>query len=295
MSTLGGGARKAVPIPATRQAVSFLRSLVAEKPDRRRSPGVAGQLAKQGIGAVSKDPSWVNYELQHFELAKQALLAAGIELKPPKAARPPRTPAVRPMNAGADLVAVRAVNSDLALPAGVCFMAMNRQDALKLRHEVVLVCESALLLQELPAYGWLQDYLRRRSTLVIYRGGSGGFRISACDELLRQSRAPVLALVAFTPPGFAMAARLPRLEAVCVPPTRLLKPAIERDGMSSLASASHALLGKELDAVDHPPFVRAWERWKEFRRSLAAECFPRAQAPARLPREAPQQRQLAAG
>lgn len=60
-------------LPVHRVAcLPFLRHLVEEKPDRRRSPGIAGSLVKLGIGS-REDSTWVTYQPADFLRAELLL------------------------------------------------------------------------------------------------------------------------------------------------------------------------------------------------------------------------------
>lgn len=251
----------------------FLQNLIDQRPSKRRSPGIAGFLSKQGVGRRDPgDPQWIVYAEEDFTRAEVLLRSEGFpQLKSEK-------PPARPVRRGRDshrnlLVAVSSLNGDLALPRGARFIAMAAGDAAAIPHEVVLVCQDLRVLQRVHEFAWLNSYVHGRSALVMFRGGAGvsGFRVAACDAALRESTAPVLALVDLDVTGLVAAARLERLEGLCVPswPTmgRLLAAA-----KPTPAPRRHPLL----EAPTHRDVQHAWQLLRQYSRGVCSADFPAA-------------------
>lgn len=249
----------------------FLQNLVDQRPAQRRSPGIAGFLSKQGVGRSDPaDPRWILYGPEDFARAETLLRSEGL---PPLEVerRAPRR--VRPSPEGHRnlLVAVSNLNGGPDLPEGVRFLAMAASDAAAMPHEVLLICQDIRVLQRIREFTWLHDYLDGRSALVLFRGGAGvsGFRVAACEAAMRESKAPVLAIVDLDTTGLVAAARLERLERLCVPSW----PTVARLLGASRATAAprrHPLL--EMPA--HEDVQRAWRLLRQYPRGLSSVDFP---------------------
>lgn len=266
----------------------FLVNLVSEKPERRRSPGVAGFLCKKGIG--KKDPSedgWVVYESGDFARAVDFLegKTQPVALPPPQ---PPVAPAAPPVASRAaapvavpdlwsrpDLVAVTTMNGGLQLPASGRYVVMDPQEAANIRHDVILLCQNMRELLRVSNYVWLEQFVQNRTTLVVYRGGVGlpGCTVASSDFLLRCSTAPVLALVDVDSTGLSVAARVPRLERLCVPSWNFVE-----QQMQPTCGERPARRSERLDGSLHDDVARGWRMLRTFPRGLSAAGFP-AQSP----------------
>jgi hypothetical protein len=176
------------------------------------------------------DDGWVLYESGDFARAVDFLEErAQPAAVPPQPLVAPAAPPVRSRAAGPlvvpdlwsrpDLVAVTTMNGGLQLPASGRCVVMDRLEAANIRHDVILLCQNIRELLRVSKYLWLEQLVQNRATLVVFRGGVGlhGCTVASSDFLLRCSTAPVLALVDIDSTGLAVAARVPRLERLCVP------------------------------------------------------------------------------
>lgn len=249
----------------------FLQNLLDQRPAKRRSPGVAGYLSKQGVGQPDPhDPRWILYGDEDSSRAEALLRSEG--LPPLKVERP----SAKPIRSTPDahrhlLVAVSSLNGGPELPKGVRFLAMAACDAAAMPHEVLLICQDIRVLQRIREFTWLQDYLGGRSALVLFRGGAGvsGFRVAACEAAMRESKAPVLAIVDLDTTGLVAAARLERLERLCVPSW----PIVGRLMAASKATPAprrHPLL----EMPTHEDVERAWRLLRQFSRGVSSADFP---------------------
>lgn len=249
----------------------FLQNLVDQRPAKRRSPGIAGFLSKQGVGrSDSSDPRWIIYGADDFARAEALLRSEGL---PPLRVEAPATKPVRhsPEAHRNLLVAVSYLNGGPDLPKGVRFLAMAACDVVAMPHEVLLICQNIDVLQRIREYSWLQDYLGGRSALVLFRGGAGvsGFRVAACEAVMRESQAPVLAIVDLDTTGLVAAARLERLERLCVPSWPIVARLLGASRATS-APRRHPLL--EMPA--HEDVQRAWGLLRQHSRGVSSADFP---------------------
>lgn len=249
----------------------FLQNLVDQRPAKRRSPGVAGFLSKQGVGHPDpNDPRWILYGDDDFARAEALLRSEG--LPPLKAERPTAKPIRRSPESHRNLlVAVSNLNGGPELPRGVRFLAMAACDAAAMPHEVLLVCQDIRVLQRIREFTWLQDYLGGRSALVLFRGGAGvsGFRVAACEAAMRESKAPVLAIVDVDTTGLVAAARLERLERLCVPSWPIVGRLLAAS-KATPAPRRHPLL----EMPTHEDVARAWRLLRQYSRGVSSADFP---------------------
>jgi hypothetical protein len=265
-----------IPLPSLLRSKRFLQRLIAERPERRRSPGMAGELAKYGVGTRKVD--WVYYADADFLRAGELLAQSGIPLQAPQPTVVPvaeaAASAVPLKRRAADLVAIAPLNGAVAVPPGTQFLAMSFGDAVELPHEVIVVCQTMRSLQRAARWPWVAAQLRGRAALAVYRGGVGstGFQVFAADSLLQSSHAPVLALVDLDATGLKLATQFPRLEALCHPGRDALAQflwSLHNKGMPSLRN------DLVLDATRIEPVAATWRMLKEFDRGIPLDALAR--------------------
>lgn len=243
---------------------------------------------QEGIG--KKDPAddgWVLYESGDFARAVE-FLEDRVQTAPVAPPRPPVAPSAPPARAPAagpaavpelwsrpDLVAVTTINGDLQLPASGRYIVMEAREAANMRHEVILLCQNMRELLRVSNYVWLEQFVQNRATLVVFRGGVGlpGCTVASSDFLLRRSTAPVLALVDIDSAGLAVAARVPRLERLCVPSWEFVE-----QQMQPTCGERPARRIERLDGSQHEDVARGWRMLRTFPRGFPAAGFP-AQLP----------------
>ncbi|MDF2461862.1 MAG: hypothetical protein K0Q43_97 [Ramlibacter sp.] len=261
----------------------FLQKLLQERPRRRRSPGIAGYLKKQGVGATDpEDPRYIVYAEEHFERAEHLLRAAGLPLVCPEPEKV--TPSMRPASlnrsvqpavdtsksSDSEPVAVSGLNGAIDLPAGSMYLVMTAADAAAVPHDVVMYCQNLLSLTQLQQNKWVMEALRGRRVLALWRGGAGvpRFNVFASDRVIAESGAPVMALVDITVAGLSAAARLPRLERLCVPSWTHLERQL-RAGSAEPVPSKYQVL----DSATHPDIARAWKVLRWYPRGVATESL----------------------
>jgi len=236
----------------------FLQTLLAERPERRRSPGVAGYLRKKGVGEQDpKDPRFILYRAEHFERAEALLRSAALPVTPQPKEAPSRKP--RPRRAGRVPHAADQILSVAVYPVGstsprqALHVVMTAADAARVPHDVIVVCQEMSALQAARNAGWLEHYLGERRALLLFRGGiaNTGYTVRAAHAVLDLSPAPVLGLVNMDSAGLVIASRLPRLEGLCVSWDSLERQAGEQLHVAPRRNSA-------LDAATHADVKRAW-------------------------------------
>lgn len=262
-----------------RSEVTFLRDLIADKPESRRLGPVSQTIAAhEGIGKIQG--ARVLYSSADHEKARNLLLSRGYPLEHP--AEPfgrSQAPAGGSEKHGAQrvsehLVAVNAVGlPDIALPEGA-FFAMDWRDALQLDFEVLLVVENMEPLQHLHRYRWLADYTKGRRTLAVFKGAPGWFRTEVAAQLVAADTRPTLAFFDFDPKGLDMALSVPRREALCLPPAASLEEKAKLQRREHLFTNSYHLCRTRLDACTDAAVASAWQLMKRLALGLDQEHFP---------------------
>lgn len=257
---------------------TFLRNLVANRSPQLRS-AIAKEMADtEDLGRVRGRA--VYYEEVDFIKAEIKLGNARYSIVAPEAGRrrheaddaASEKAAAAPVTEG--LVAVVADRiPGIATPEG-SFLAMDWKEALALPYEVLVVCENLEPMRRIHRYGWLQPHLNRRRTLVLFRGAPTWFRIDSARRLVEADTRPVIGLFDFDPKGLAMAALLPRREALCLPPWEILQPLVIDRRRHDLFGDQVAGCRATLDACSDPDIALAWERMRLLTRGLNQEAFP---------------------
>lgn len=234
----------------------FLQNLLAERPERRRSPGVAGYLCKKGVGEPDpRDPRWIVYRPEHFVRAEALLRGAALPTEPPPKTPPPRKSRARSQVAGTNLedrVAVFALSEPW--PAEMLYAVMRAADASRVPHDVIVLCQDIAALHSAREADWVHRQVGDRRALLLYRGGiaNTGFAVRTSTAVLANSHAPVLAITNLDATGLLVAARLPRLESICVPSWDRL----ERYAYASRSKRARVI--RLLDDATHCDVKRAW-------------------------------------
>jgi len=244
-------------LPGRMSAIErFLQNLLAERPTRRRSPGVAGYLCKKGVGEPDAlDPRWIVYRPEHFIQAEALLRDAALPTTAPPKRPPERKPRPRATTTRPDLDRVAVFPSGQSWPREVLYAVMKAADAARLQHDVILLCQDLNALHLARRTPWVVSYIGNRRALMLFRGGvaNSGFAVRASAALIQRSQAPVLALVDLDAKGLTVAARLPRLEAICVPSW----DEVERHTGHSTERGPQRV-NRLLDGATHRDVKRAW-------------------------------------
>lgn len=258
--------------------VEFLRRLVTDRPVERRSD-LAMQFSRdEGLGVVLG--SKVNYRAQDFERAASLIVTRGFGLEsPPRGFTRSGAPRGGSEKSGAravaqDLVAVFPIGMEVSAPKDG-FLAMPWQSAISMQYQVLLVCENLETFLQLREYLWLRDLIKGRPTLGLFRGMVHTFGTDGAARLIANDHRPTLAFFDFDPRGLAMAASLPRREALCLPPWDLLEPAVHEARRDHLFTNSYHGSRVQLDKEQDSEIALAWQRLKLLTKGLNQEAFPR--------------------
>jgi len=261
--------------------VEFLRRLVAEQPVERSSLLAIQFSRNEELGVVLGTK--VKYHDDDFERATSLLVTRGFSLEsPPRGFTRSEAPRGGSEKSGAravaqDLVAVLPIGMEVSAPKDG-FLAMSWQSAISMHYQVLLVCENLETFLQLKEYRWLMDVIKGRPTLGLFRGMVHTFGTDSAARLIKNDHRPTLAFFDFDPRGLAMAASLPRREALCLPPWELLEPAIRNARRDHLFTNSFHGSRAQLDKERDPAIVLAWQRLKLLTKGLNQEAFPRQSA-----------------
>lgn len=260
--------------------VRFLQNLIAERPRERRAPGAAGHLANAyDIGTCALGT--VTYSPQDFERAERLLAAAGQPLAAPDKGVRRGTVVTRlsleheaPVAPVRDrLVAMAMTQRDWTLPAHAHFAGVDAADAVRMKSEAILVCETIDTLARFWRFPWVERKLRGRRTLAVFAGGRSVFRTAAVRTLLEGSRVPVLRLASFSTQGLLDAASTPRLEDICWPDEEQLHYLARRSSPSSAYIAQMRRAAPALSNNKHPAIAAGWEKVQRYRAGISCDHF----------------------
>lgn len=261
------------------QQVDFLRRLVADHPPRRPNRGVAAQAAEEeGIGRVQG--SAVLYGAEDYQRAANTLKTRGYDVSaPPGAFRRSNAPRGGSEKTGAelvsqDLVAVIPINMGAVPGEGARFIVMTWQEAARLDHEAILLCENLESFILLDAYTWMHAFIKGRKVLALFRGAPGLLRTGPPAQLLRETSTPVLGFFDFDPCGLCMAASVPRLETLCLPPWEELRSAVVAQERLHLYSTQYHQCQAQLDGLPPGEISVLWKKMRLLAMGLNQEQFP---------------------
>lgn len=257
----------------------FLRRLIAIRPEFRDLGITAEHLAKlEHIGTIRRNR--VFYTSGDFERGKNLLLSRGI---PFETSGQPYSRSLAPAGlsekigaspVSTGLVAVRGLNMPgLVAPAG-SFVAAKAIDVVRWEYQVLMVVENLEALMRIEEYKWLEIYVRGRPTLAAFRGTLGWFKPDAAAHLVRGDERPILAFFDFDPKGLAMAASLPRREALCLPDLQALEAATIAQSRRNLYTQSADVSASQLSRESDPKIRGAWEMLQRLAMGLDQEHFP---------------------
>lgn len=260
--------------------VSFLRRLIADRATTRgRGATALAMVEQEGIGQARA--SLIVYTEQDHAKALNLLTSRGYAAALPEARRT-RSDAV-----GADSEktnALRVTDEMLAIvPIGIpglmcpadAFLAMAAPAVAALPFKVLVVCENLEPLRRLHEYSWLPPLLRGRPALAVFRGAPGYFRVDVASRFVKDDGRPTLAFFDFDPKGLAMAASVPRREALCLPPLDQLVAETRKHRRATLFTNSAPACRPHLDRLEEPQVTEPWAAMKRLGFGLGQENFPR--------------------
>lgn len=173
-----------------------------------------------------------------------------------------------------DSIAVKAAHGHCEcngqLVPAMGYQVLTSDQVLEIRADVVLVVENLESLRFLERNQWI-DY-RAQAVLAIFRG-DGIFRADMVTRLLEASRAQVWAYFDFDPAGLGMAAKLPRLQRLLLPPEDVLVSAARKANQVHLYADQVNQWEKSL-ASDHRSMIQMpWSVLRRLRVGLAQELM----------------------
>jgi hypothetical protein len=258
--------------------ITFLRNLVAARPLKLHSKIAHTLSYSEDLGRVVG--AAVQYSDADYAKAETKLRNAGYALQAPSAnaTRASTQDASSEKHGTApvtlDLVAVVPLGlATVQAPPGA-FLAMKWQQAIALPYEVLLICENLEPMLRLHLYPWIAPHLKGRPALALFRGAPDWFRIDAANRFITADKRPVLAMFDFDPQGLAMAAALPRREALCLPEWEELKPIVMARRRADLIADQVDGCRKGLDACEQQDIAQAWRRMGALGYGLQQEAYP---------------------
>ena len=150
------------------------------------------------------------------------------------------------------------------------YQVLTSEQAREVRVDVLLMVENLESLRFLERNQWI-DY-QALAVLAIFRG-DGVFRADVVASLLESSNAPVWAYFDFDPAGLGMAARLPRLQRVLLPPEDVLVSATRKAKQVHLYADQVDQWGKSLMSDDRSMIQQPWSLLRKLRVGLAQELM----------------------
>lgn len=225
-----------------RAELGFLRRLLQERPLLRPASGIAGHVARtHHIGERSLTPGKICYADADFERAQAVVMRLGGVRVGPVLQPAPQDGNSAPLSQGgasphttrsprtdADLLQLRVAFAEVAIggsaapPPSYQFACTSVEAALQWRVDVLLVAGDLDTLQWVREAQWLHEQLQGRSCTAVYQGAGAFLPPNAVNALLKTTSARVWALCDFTPSGLAWASRVPRLDALALPPPAAL-------------------------------------------------------------------------
>jgi hypothetical protein len=262
------------------QHAAFLRSLVAERPSRRRSPGLAGHLCHHlKIGTASPEGDYIIYQHGDFERAGELLgrWRNGTAVAPePSAASSRALVENLAQRYSRHYLAMYPLNMGYSFPPSCSFMSTTLRSARELVFDVIIACEKLNTLGRLDQYTWLEQFVKGRRALAVFCGARGGvYRAETAQRFVDGSAAPVMALHDFDPSGLHKASALPRLEALCLPDWQSLEPLLKNGRPEPMFAQHRRQLRNELDQVKCAHVATAWDRMNAIGNGISVEDFPR--------------------
>ena len=263
---------------------NFLQGLVADRPLSRDAGAIALWFANHHhLGtALSRR---VEYQPRHFEQARDLLRnhCLPVQFLGPDALRADaaqysgqseKSGTVRPW---ANTVAVKppaAPGGRWASPWSQpgAFEVLTVEMACQIPCERILTIENFETFRYIEHYTWLMQAmgLSTQSVMVLYRGDAIT-RADDANQVLRHRAEPVWTFPDFDPAGLGIAAGLPRLERVFLPPHEFLRTQAHGPRALDLFERSFSQRQATLEACEQPEIRSAWGLMKKLRAGLPQE------------------------
>lgn len=261
--------------------ISFLQDLVA-KGSGQKGASLTAEHFHRHFGMGLHVGSQFVFTQADADRARQMLTNAGVALEPP--GRPLRRAQAGLNNPSQEKAGTLAPHQDsIAVKAahGRCeckghpvptlgYQVLTLEQAREIRADVLLVVENLESLRFLECNRWI-DY-QSLAVLAIFRG-DGIFRADVVASLLKASSAPVWAYFDFDPAGLGLAARLPRLQRILLPPEDVLVSVARMANQVHLYADQVDQWGKSLTLDDRSMIQRPWSLLRKLRIGLAQELM----------------------
>lgn len=261
--------------------IAFLQDLVA-KGSGQKGASQASQHFCRHFGMGQHVGSRFVFNEADADRAHQMLAIAGVAIEP--AGQPLRRAQAGLNNPSQEKAGTLAPHQDsIAVKAahGRCeckgdpvpalgYQVLTLEQACEIRADVLLVVENLESFRFLERNRWI-DY-QELAVLAIFRG-DGAFRANLVSRLLEASSAPVWAYFDFDPAGLGMAARLPRLQRVLLPPDEVLERAARQANQVHLYADQIGQWGKSLTSDDRSMVQPPWSLLRKLRVGLAQELM----------------------
>lgn len=157
------------------------------------------------------------------------------------------------------LIAFVPLNFSSGGPQGARFIAAQWQDIVDLDFDELLVCESMPVLGNLRQCRWLfsHHYPAGRKVIAIFCGNqASSFKPAAAAAFMAATHQPLSAFVSYDPFGLRAAAKLPRVDRLCLPPPEQLARAPRLDPRTVATRLER--VGEAMSHCRHKPVLQCW-------------------------------------
>lgn len=261
--------------------IAFLQDLVA-KGSGQKGTSLASEHFHRHFGMGQHVGTQFVFSQADADRARQMLTNAGVATEPTE--RPlrraqaglnnPSQEKAGTLSPHQDSIAVKAAHGRCACQGhpvpSLGYQVLTLEQAREIRTDVLLVVENLESLRFLERNRWI-DY-QALAVLAIFRG-DGVFRADVVASMLEASGSPVWAYFDFDPAGLGMAARLPRLQKVLLPPEDVLVSTSRKANQVHLYADQVDQWGKSLTSDDRLMIQRPWSLLRKLRVGLAQELM----------------------
>lgn len=264
--------------------ISFLQSLLRERPDSRRASQVAKFFCEQySIGRAFR--SQIEYQEVHFAAVQKLLESNDLPVEP--LARNSKRADVAGFGGlsekvfstapHANSVAVKAVGNctldghALYTPNGT-YLVLTTEQALRVSCQRLMLVENLETFRELEAYEWID--FKNLDVLVIYRGDKE-LSISDAAKVIRERTEAIWSFCDFDPSGLSIANSLPndRLEALILPPFAWLTIACKTPRGRQLFDQQFNWCAQPLSTASHSLIAQAWAKMQPLQGAVTQEAM----------------------
>lgn len=249
--------------------ISFLQSLLRERPESRRASQVAKFFCEQySIGRAFR--SQIEYQEAHFAAVQKLLESNDLPVEP--LARNSKRADVAGFGGlsekvfstapHANSVAVKVVGNctldghTLYTPNGA-YLVLTTEQALRVSCQRLMLVENLETFRELEAYEWID--FKNLDVLAIYRGDKE-LSIADAGKVIRERTEAIWSFCDFDPAGLVIANALPaeRLEELILPSQSWLIQVCNTPRGRQLFDQQLAACKPTLDLTTHPKIKDAW-------------------------------------